>query len=64
MLMCFAVVPAKPKDTICARDSYTEDNREIQRIDRALPQDDMKFVRFRALNSQFLFAVAALLAKA
>jgi len=45
MLMRFAVVPAKPKDTICARDSYAKDNREIQRIDRALPQDDMKFVQ-------------------
>ena len=64
MLMRFAVVPAKPKDTICARDSYAKDNREIQRINRALPQDDMKFVRFRSLNAQFLFAVTAFLAKA
>jgi len=64
MLVRLAVVPAKPKDTICARDSYAEDNREIQRINRALPQDDMKFMRFRALHAQFLFAVAAFLAKA
>ncbi len=58
MLMTLAVITPQTKDTIRLWDTNTQDDRKIERIKPASPENDMELVLRSACNHQLTFIMA------